>query len=588
MRRLGLLFGVCCTLLVAGVAAEQQDSGTPDPLRLDKYGGYEDITVPGGATGFFRIEKLGDRWMFVTPQGHPYWLLAVYGLDITDGGNRYVEAITKKYPGTPEWGYRWEWAGNSLRRIKSWGFNAVGEYSSRYMLPVGTYGHPSGNPEKLPFLGILNASWYSKLPNSHISEPVKDIIAGTAPGVYTGWRGQFPDIFDPKFEEFVSSKVADNSPQFFTDPPEQSPWIIGTTLDDADYTYGFGPHPDVVPDHYHSHLGWIVAVTAPTQQKNTQLGISYTDTIVYTKHAFRDFLRHKYKTLEALNTAWGSRYTSWDSNGGWPGGSGVLDESGQHPWMGRDFDRLGDVAAQVSTDLDAFLEVIADKYFSALASALRRRDPNHLVFGPAAIGAGARPQVLRAAGRHLDALQVWVSPDRLDLLKRTYEISGLPIFVWSTFMAQADSPLRGQRGWGPTYDFPSQEARGKRYAEYLHQLIALQASDGTYPVIGIDWWAWCDKVVGGEANNFGLVTIRDNAYDGKEAVKARGADPWGYPAGGEEGDYGDFLSRVTEVNHSVKAMILDSRHSSRHLSPLKEFRVVRQESTEVTARGQEP
>ena len=57
--------------------------------------------------------------------------------------------------------------------------------------------------------------------------------------------------------------------------------------------------------------------------------------------------------------------------------------------------------------------------------------------------------------------------------------------------------------------------------------------------------------MGGEGNNFGLVTNRDNAYDGKEAVIAAGQDPWGHPTGGEKGNYGDFLSRVTRTNASI-------------------------------------
>jgi len=55
-----------------------------------------------------------------------------------------------------------------------------------------------------------------------------------------------------------------------------------------------------------------------------------------------------------------------------------------------------------------------------------------------------------------------------------------------------------------------------------------------------------DKV--SEGSNWGLVTPLDNAYDGREAVIRRGADRWGYPTGGEERNYGDFLSSATSAN----------------------------------------
>jgi hypothetical protein len=114
-------------------------------------------------------------------------------------------------------------------------------------------------------------------------------------------------------------------------------------------------------------------------------------------------------------------------------------------------------------------------------------------------------------------------------------------------MAQADSPLSSTKGWDG-YDFPTQEARGMAYTAYLRNLFALRSSDGVHPMLGIDWWAWTDKVVGGERNNFGLTTYHDNAYDGKEAVRAPSRDAAGYATGGELRDYGNFLGSVTQAN----------------------------------------
>jgi hypothetical protein len=52
--------------------------------------------------------------------------------------------------------------------------------------------------------------------------------------------------------------------------------------------------------------------------------------------------------------------------------------------------------------------------------------------------------------------------------------------------------------------------------------------------------------------NWGLTSLFDNAYDGKEARVARGKDPWGYPTGGEEKDYGNFVGPVTAANRAVQ------------------------------------
>ena len=110
--------------------------------------------------------------------------------------------------------------------------------------------------------------------------------------------------------------------------------------------------------------------------------------------------------VEQLNAAWGARYTTWDSDGGaWPNGRGLLDESGRSAWLGRDFYVLKDATPGVRADLDAFVGVIADKYFSTTAGVLRRKRPGHLIAGTATISPNAHPEILRPAGRWCDIVQ---------------------------------------------------------------------------------------------------------------------------------------------------------------------------------------
>ncbi|MBM3741018.1 MAG: hypothetical protein FJW39_35225 [Acidobacteria bacterium] len=51
-----------CLIAVSAILAE-----TP---AYDQYGGYSAVTRK--ATGWFRLERTGDRWTFITPEGHPY------------------------------------------------------------------------------------------------------------------------------------------------------------------------------------------------------------------------------------------------------------------------------------------------------------------------------------------------------------------------------------------------------------------------------------------------------------------------------------------------------------------------------------
>jgi hypothetical protein len=499
----------------------------------------------------------------VTPEGHPFWLRSVYGIDVTDGGEGYVAALKAKYnsPAAIPWQ---AFATQVGRRLRQWGFNAIGEYSSNYTWPIEAYARGWSNPEKLPFIRsvqpVLYGQQYYKLKD--IQYGVDAAVVNGSNGIPALWYAHgFPDVFDPNFATIAATYAR---PSEFADPAllTGSPWLIGTSLDDRDYLFGFGPSQ--AHGGWHEHLGWLAAATAPTQTSNPRIwvgatqGVTYTDTKVYTKHAWRDFLRTKYGTVAALNAAWGATYTTWESDGGWPNGRGVLDESGRGAWLGKDYYLLADTHPTAKADLDAFLDTLADKYFATVASAVRALDPNHLVFGPMALSAGAHEAILRAAGRHLDVVQVELSyavgTEADTLLRRAYDLTQKPLFVWRTFTAQADSALSSTAGW-PNLDFPTQEDRGVAYAAEIAKFTGLQASNGDHFVVGIDWWSWTDKVVGGESTNFGLVSNRDNAYDGREAIVAAGVDPWGYPTGGEVRDYGDFLTSVVAAHGGIYATL---------------------------------
>jgi agarase len=520
---------------------------------VDRYGGYEGLRVPGGATGFFRLEKVGLRWVFVTPEGNAFWLRGVYGVDW--GGREHRTVASAKYPQGETWT-------QAVRRLKGWGFNALGEYANLGALPVAAYGGRP-NPEKMPFIWIANGTRYGMRNPEH---PHKNLYAGVDrsqnPTVHLGI---FPDVFDPNFDRNVADFASDlyGNPAWgsvFAGQLATTPWLIGVTTDDADYTTGFGPGPEGAPSQgkIHPHLGWVVAVTAPSQPKGGADGktVTYTDTKVYAKYAWRDFLAAKYGSLDALNRAWGATYTTLDTDGGWPRGRGLLDESGKGPWLGGDGNRLTTAAPAVRADLDEFLGRLAERYFSIYAAKLRQYLPRHLVFSPASMQAGTRRPILEAAGRHLDAIQVSGVPGgpSYPLYRRAYEIAGKPLFVWTTFTAQADANLLAPdlSGWGPAYNKRTQGDRGEAYAAELGTLLNLRSSSGDLFVVGIDWWAWVDTVVGGENMNFGLVTVRDNAYDGREAVTPIGADPWGYRYGAESRNYGDFLRHAVAAHSAIR------------------------------------
>jgi len=508
-------------------------------IRLDQYGGLADVPVPGVGTGFFRVAKVDDRWTLVDPEGNAFRMLSVYVVNHIDGGKDYEKLVITKYGDN-----KFAFITQALRRIRSWAFNTTGEYSASYAIPIGMYGRRDGNSVKMPFIMQVNVSYACEREGA-----AKEIYSNVTRESYRGWYGNLVDAFDPGLSACAEEKIVRAADRFTgkVETLAASPWLLGVTIDDADRTSGFKSGVT------HIHPGWLTAVAAPQQTANAKLKVSYSDTKVYSKLAFCDFMKARYRDdIQALNRSWNSNYTTFDSDGGWGIGKGLLDEDGKNPWMriSKYQGPLTGIPGNVVADLDAWLRVFAQKYFEVMTGASRKVLPRHMVFGPASLDADNRPAVLQAAGEHLDMLQLQTTSYEAGLLARAYDDSRIPCFVWTTFGSQQDSPFNGRpSGRGEDFDNPTQEARGRKYMDYLQAIFSVRASDGSKPVVGMEWWEYVGKVTSGEHSDFGLVSYSgDNAYDGVESRIARGVDSWGYPVGGEANDYGDFISFVRRAN----------------------------------------
>jgi hypothetical protein len=530
------------------------------PAQVDKYGGIVALHSPSGGKGYWRVEKIGKRWAFITPEGNAFWMRMVwfiYGDEhVDERKGSYAARTTAKYGAEAT---KWEQAN---RRLKSWGFNAIGPYSYRMVLPTDEETEWGGaQPVKLPFV---------------VMGP-QPSITGRKEGVFKNIYGRldpavqalndlgdatFPDVFDPEWERNTLKLFAQDN---FLIPQSRSPYFVGAFSDDVDNDRGFGSGPEFPSDpsgKTHPHLGYIALVTAPEQRINRYAAVArqgYLDQRLYTKYALRDFLRSRYVSIAALNAAWGSTYTSFDSGGGWPSGTGLLDENGRpgHKWLGTGDPELSPqtkASPKMVKDLDDFLYQIASRYLSVERVAYKKVVPNGLFFGPSTIGAWWSPPrapILRAAAENLDviALSTDCSKEQMDW---ALGVTGdVPIVPGIGSMANPDSSQwrQGKAEQEASWAAKNQHLRGQRYRNNVESLFTYQSPSGSNPAVGILWWAWTDSVP--EERNWGLVTLMDNAYDGWEGGITHGTDAWGYPMGGEEKNYGDFLGPVREENFSI-------------------------------------
>ncbi len=528
------------------------------PSRIDRFGGVIASAEKTRATGQWRTAKYGDRWVFITPEGHPFWMIGMW--DVTGDEHKDERGATYDQRGKGKYGseaVRWLQAN---RRLRSWGFNAVGPYSYRMMLPFDSEPEWTGTeqPLKLPFVWIA----HDPAITGRKEGVFKNLYAGVDlqnSALEDQGSANFPDVFDPAWVRNTQAVIANDHELASI---AQSPYLIGVFGDDTDYVSGFGPGPDFAtqpPHKTHVHLGYLALVTAPARESNAETKVKYSDPQVYTKTRLRDFLREKYGSVEALNAAWGSGYSTLDSDGGWPNGRGLLDENGRvsHKWLGS-----GDPALPRSSganptmvrDLDDFLYLIARQFFSTEREAFRKVAPHSLFFGPTTIGgwwAPAREPIYRAARESLDVIGVTTdgSQEQVDFITRA---SGdTPLIVWEGVVANADSSQwrHAKQPEGARWFVNTQAARGEHYRQDVERLFDARSSAGVHPFVGHLWWAWTDSIP--EERNWGAVSLMDNAYDGYEAGQSHGIDAWGYATGGEERNYGDFLTPARAINFSV-------------------------------------
>jgi len=516
----------------------------------DRYGGTT-VHVQKG-TGYFTIAKVGSRWTFVTPEGNAFWLRSVYATN-----RAFMQSsVLAKYGG--DWN---KWYTHRNQRLLSWGFNALGEYNVGQGLPIDAYGLKNANPVKLPFIAEINGIVQMVVhPTMYgIPEAPKDVIKGVPTTTYKGWRGgHLVDVFDPKIATGYRNVVAYENNRVYSAGKggfDTIPWLIGLTMDDTDYLFGL-KNSGSSPVSPHSHIGYLTACTK-FQYTAAEFGsITPRDPKLYTKYAWVDMLRAKYGTIQALNAAWGSNYTSFDDNGGYGVGTGLIDEDGRHSWIGRDPLLLRGTNPNAAADMDAFLYKYTYQYATTAITAIRAYDRHHMIFGPMAFSAGGymnRPQVLRAfddAG--VDAFQMSVSSNAdMSGHRATYDLTGKPIYLWYGVSANADSALHAYKQNQGVADLPTQPARAQQYASDLEAFFSVKGSKGDNFILGIDWWELSDGNAY-EKTNWGLITRNDNAYDGKEAVRGPGTDQWGLHTGGEDRDYGDFLSGVRATNFEIQ------------------------------------
>lgn len=137
MMAVALLNGSTQTLYTQRLNALQLEN-TESSVVTDSYGGWLNApdTLGGAAPGeYFRVEKRDGKWWFITPDGNPFLSKGVTDVNWAGAAleGDFQNVLVEKY------GSEQAWSIAANNRLKEWGFNTVGPWSSNSMTALGPH-----------------------------------------------------------------------------------------------------------------------------------------------------------------------------------------------------------------------------------------------------------------------------------------------------------------------------------------------------------------------------------------------------------------------------------------------------------------
>jgi hypothetical protein len=150
------------------------------------------------------------------------------------------------------------------------------------------------------------------------------------------------------------------------------------------------------------------------------------------------------------------------------------------------------------------LERIVRRYFEVTTRAIRRYDPNHMIFGPRFDHPPNTPEwIIGIAGEYFDVIlcNLFVTEQDVDTkVLRWHQVSGRPVLLSDMAFLAPTRLLRVSPG-SDAY-VPDQKARGKRYQEFASNVLIRPY------IIG---WHWC-AFIENRARKSGIKDYLDEPY----------------------------------------------------------------------------
>jgi len=444
------------------VQKEAKDNANNVPPNRNKYGGWT-AGPQLKATGWFRTEKVNDKWWMVDPDGRLFWttgmncMESTAGLSGIQGREKYFEGLPSEESPLAQFYTKGTWSSHGFyqdkipfkayqfhqsnlykkygedwlskyrqnihTRLKSWGFNTIGFVSD----------NGATRMQETPYVGTV---WIRGTP----------MIEGSS-----GYWGKFHDVFDPAFRQAVRESMESQK------EGAGDPYCLGYFVDN-ELSWG--------------DVGSLAEGTlkSPATQP--------------AKIEFVKDLKNKYTKVEKLNQVWGTQHASWEA----------LLSSTTPP-----------IAEKAKEDLTNFYNKIAFAYFRTIKEELNRVAPNQMYIGCRFAWAN-NDITLKAAAEYCDVVsfnKYEYSVENVSMPKGVDK----PIMIGEFHFGALD---RGSLHLG-VKAAKSQTHRGELYQDYIKSAL------NNPQIVGAHWFQYMDEATSGredgENYNVGFVSIADTPYE---------------------------------------------------------------------------
>jgi hypothetical protein len=438
------------------------------PYSNDEYSGVAGSAITTG-TGRWQVAKQNGKWYILDPLGNRFFSTGVIcagtgTLAYTQGRSALFEAgalpsttgtfaanyqsLVNPGTGSAELGYNfytanlqrkygtnWGVAGveNIAKRLRTWGFNTIG--------PLSHYGLTS------------SSSHFPTMPGTAIAGNFK-----TVPCPNAGFP--MPDVYDPAWATAVSNTLTPLVANL-----NQNPYNVGLFVD--------------------NELPWAFHKINPNARYDFAFNVLSAPANQPAKVRFYNQVSLTYRTIQKLNTSWGTSYSSW---------SAFKNNTNFRP---------STVTAGLARDMQNYLTAFANQYFSTIRTKLTNLQYKGLYLGCRFLYYS--PESLASCGRYCDVVSFNAYDIKPSDWRSDLKALDRPVMVSEFGFGAADA---GRVGGGGVI---TESDRVAVYSNYVNDAM-------TWPnMVGLHWYKWDDDPASGRMwdnanHSLGLVTIADVPY----------------------------------------------------------------------------